>query len=442
MLPFIYLKRRNTMKKNFKFILSVVAVMAVLLTVCVPAFAADTVTGTTANFNKYLTMKESANVPKVSFNYTISTVAPNSAYSAYGDDIKVLETRNATSGAVETPRVYSTSALTGTPTITSTVSFAPGDTTYSSVQTGDTVTLASGYKYAKKTISLDFTAVTFTKPGIYRYKISEVNTTNDGITNDTELVRYCDVYVNQKSGATSQDLEVQGYCIHKSENSIPEKGYTDWNDYGAAISAGELKDNGFENKYTTYDLVVKKEIKGNHGWLKNYFDFTVEIDGVLPNSRYDLDLTNATNAFNISALSGIKSRTEGAKTVYYIEADADGKVTYKCKLGNNDNIKVCGLTAATTYAVSEDCQDYDPSWVASYVNTSGVSTNLATGSTKAMAARAMGERDNSFVMTNTRINTVPTGIAFDVLPFAIIGVIALAGVVSLVIVAKKRKVTE
>lgn len=414
--------------------LAMVGVLAIVgATGITPVMAAETVNGTSATFNKYLVMKEQANVPEVTFEFDIEAI---SLPEERNDDTLVAETRDA-DGAILTPRVYATGKIEGLPTVTESVTFLPGDATYDTVQEGDTVVLEEGYKYAKKELTLDFSAVTFTKPGIFRYKLTETDTTNDGVTNDSNLVRYCDVYVSQKPGSVSQDLEVQGYCIHTSADAIPSKEAVNWNDYGDG-----LKDNGFENCYTTYDLTIQKKITGNHGHKGEYFQFKLEIDGVLPNSRYDLVLDNATSDKNTNDAC-VNSRTEGNETVYYLQADAEGKVEYTFYLsnkgGNEEFIKVLGLTSATTYKVSEVCEDYDPSWV--------ITLDSATdGSVKAQKelsaefdeAYAMGEDDNTVVFTNHREVSVMTGVATKVAPIAVALALGVGAIVA-VAASKKRK---
>ncbi|MEE1502650.1 MAG: FctA domain-containing protein, partial [Acutalibacteraceae bacterium] len=325
------------------------------------------------------------------------------------------------------------------------VSFAPGDATYAAAEEGDTVVLETGEKYAKKTLTLDFSAVTYEKPGIYRYKLNEVDTTNDGVTNDEVLVRYCDVYVNQKAGSVAQDLEITGYAIHKSADEIPALNVTDWNEHEDG-----LKDNGYQNLYETYNLTIEKQITGNHGWKNNYFEFTLKIDGVLPGSRYDLVLDDATSDKNILDTDCVKSRVEGDKTVYYLEADANGDLEYTFFLsnkgGNAESIQVLGLTAATKYFIEEDCQDYDPSWKISEVrydeDGNAVLTDKGSGTLTDCLDKdyAMGEVDNMVVFTNNREVSIVTGLNTDRLPIVIgIAVVAIVLIVFVLVQRKKAK---
>lgn len=419
------------MKKTKRITSKVMALMGAILLlftiVALPVSAAETTNGTDATFHKYLVMKDEANVPNVTFEYTIEAISGNS-------EILIAETRDA-SGAILTPRVYTTSQLEGVPTITPSVSFTPDDATYAAAQTGDTVVLDSGEKYAKKELTLDFSDVTYTKPGIYRYKLTEVNTVNDGVVNDEELVRYCDVYVGQKAGSSTQDLEVQGYCIHKSADTIPSKDAVDWNAYG------DLKDNGYQNEYETYNLKIQKEITGNHGWKNKEFEFTLKIDGILPYSRYTVVLDNASSESNTSD-ECVKSIVDGENTVYYLEADENGDLEYTFYLankgGNKEYIEVLGLTAATTYYIEEDAEDYNPSW----------EITLADGTLKGEGdladclddEYAMGEDDNIVIFTNNREVNVMTGLNMDRLPIVIIiAVIAVALIVFVSVQRKKAK---
>lgn len=427
--------------------LAVAGVFAIVGTASVmPAMAAKTVNGTSTTFDKYLVMKEQANVPEVTFEFDIEAI---SLPEDVGGDTLVAETRDA-NGAVLTPRVYATGELSGLPTITESVTFHPGDKTYNTVQEGDaldlttgsTFTLPANHKYAKKTLTLDFSEVEFTKPGIFRYKLTEKETTNDGVTNDSNLVRYCDVYVNQNPASADQDLQVQGYCIHESEDKIPEKAVAYWNDYATVVGEDELKDNGFENLYTTYDLTIQKKITGNHGYKGEYFEFKVEIDGVLPNSRYDLVLDNATSEDNTNDAS-VCSREENGETVYYLQADEEGKVEYTFYLSNkggkHEFIKILGLTAATTYNVSEVCEDYDPSWVVTLDNANDGSVKAQKNlSAEFDKAYAMGEDDNTVVFTNNREVNVATGVNMETLPIVIVIAVVAAGLIAVVLVQRKK----
>ncbi|MEE3309202.1 MAG: hypothetical protein VZR57_08655, partial [Sharpea azabuensis] len=154
----------------------------------VPAFAANgtratadpsatvttkTVAGTKTTFDKYLVMKKNANVPNATFTYTIAVPSDTEMNS-----LPNLEDTNGTNLTVRKG--------IGAPTVSST-EFKAGDQTFDSAQksrtntgsktydekTADQVTLDENHKYAKHTSTVDFSKVTFSEPGVYRYKITE-----------------------------------------------------------------------------------------------------------------------------------------------------------------------------------------------------------------------------------------------------------------------------
>lgn len=145
-------------------------------------------------FNKYLVMDTNANVPNATFTYSIT---PGTSITA--DTTAVLEP------------VFVVSLLlkVGVPTPARTASFpagevkfTPNDTTFNEADATskkDTVKFntpadITDEKYAKKTLTIDFSSVTFTEPGVYRYVITESGI-NQGVTNDIVLKRTLDVYV-------------------------------------------------------------------------------------------------------------------------------------------------------------------------------------------------------------------------------------------------------
>ena len=67
----------------------------------------------------------------------------------------------------------------------------------------------------------DFSKVQFTEPGIYRYVVTESGT-SQGITNDADLTRIVDVYVNDVTTDEGKALTIAGYVLHSSENGEPD----------------------------------------------------------------------------------------------------------------------------------------------------------------------------------------------------------------------------
>ena len=210
---------RNKKIKSFLPKAGLTAMMAVtaLASIGAPVFAAaGTNYGTTievtktTTFDKFLVMDKQANVPNATFTYAV-TAGNAKAYDVAGKKFQVL-------AGVDADKI--TMAGVGTPTA-NTIAYTPADTT-----ANDENTMVKNYdktteKYAKKTAKLDLSAVNFTEPGVYRYIITESGT-NQAITNDADLTRVLDVYVNDASTETEKKLTIAGYVLHSNENDEPD----------------------------------------------------------------------------------------------------------------------------------------------------------------------------------------------------------------------------
>ena len=115
-----------------------------------------------------------------------------------------------------------------------TAAFTDSDTKHARVQPGDTVVLDPGEVYQKKDVNIDFAAVKFPEPGIYRYVLEEKRIDGAvGITYDTqrgeaeEMLRIIDVYVidteEEHDGTTSSTtpkLEVKEIVMHEVKTTV------------------------------------------------------------------------------------------------------------------------------------------------------------------------------------------------------------------------------
>ena len=148
-----------------------------------------------------------------------------------------------------------------------------------------TVTLATGKKFAVQTATVDFSGVTFTEPGVYRYVITEQETTGaKAVSYDTQAqtpgskVRYLDVYVEDVNNA----LTVSSYVMHETTavvvNTDPDNKADD-------------KSSSYVNEISTKDLEFGKEVTGNQGSKDKYFLFELAITGAQANTTYSVDLT-------------------------------------------------------------------------------------------------------------------------------------------------------
>jgi len=209
-----------------------------------------------AELKKILVIKDDANIPNVSFNYTAEPgMAINASASTHEvlaglnpASIKWIEEQTKTNpGANDTFDVDNVGKHSeGTAGAAFELNYAAQDVhdstggkitgatdTYTMAAGSDNVLLnntstavdgnSTGVYYAIKTMRLDFTDCGFTEPGIYRYVINEVATAQDGITYDPTLYRTIDVYVEDATytpytsgtaGATQNKLRIAGYVMY------------------------------------------------------------------------------------------------------------------------------------------------------------------------------------------------------------------------------------
>lgn len=365
-----------------------VAVMLMTCLTATPAFAANVAptSNLTTTFNKYLVMDENANVPPVTFTFTITPGSPVAANPDQG-----------------TPAIL---AGIGTPTVDE-AAFTSADETTTGTPTDPSV---SESKYATKGVTVDFSDVSFTAPGIYRYIITEVSSSHDGIANDGTPTRTLDVVVRYKDGSDTE-LIVSDYILYKGTK-------TDSTDAGTSG-----KDDGFTNKYATNDLTLEKQVTGNQGDRDKYFTFTVDIADAVAGTVYTVDLSKAEASLSVN---GIPQTNPQSLTV-----EASGKITGTFYLKHGQSIVIRGLTSNTKYTITED--DYaSDGYSTSYVIDSAVPTDGYTTGLQTMDA------DHAATFTNNKDGVIPTGILLETGPYMIMGAVVVVGLVALVATRRRQ----
>lgn len=365
-----------------------------------------TIEGTkTTTFDKYLVMDSQANVPNATFTYKV-TAGTAKAYDVSGKKFQVL-------AGVDADKI--TMAGVGKGAEANKIVFKQGDgsDTHDTTKDDYVKDLAAGKKYALKTATLDFSKVQFTEPGVYRYIITE-DGTNQAITNDADLTRVLDVYVNDASTETEKKLTIAGYVLHSNENDEP--------DVAAGESAGSTgayvatKSQGFTNEYDTSDLTFKKEVAGNQASHDKYFKFTVKITDAVKGTVYTVDVTGAdeqskTNAATITENAGktnVKTMTVGE----------DGTISQDFYLQHGQEIKIQGIAKDTKYDVTENKEDYKSE------------AKAVTGYTDAVSGTIVSA-DLKTSYKNTRDGVIPTGVIMTVAPFAAVTLLGAAGMVTI-----------
>lgn len=410
------------MKKRFNKKMAVPAAMALMLTAgsilpTASVFAANQYTpvaGTSTTFDKYLVMDKEAQIPNVSFTYSI---APGTAktYDVQGKKFEVL-------AGVGTPTMagVDTSAA-------NTISFSQGDGSDADSAHADSDLVkdldTAISKYAKKTATIDFSNCSYTEPGVYRYVITESGD-NQAVTNDADLTRVLDVYVVDDNGT----LKVQSYVLHANESDLlmgTENGTQD-------IEASEHKPQGYTNTYDTSNLTVRKQVSGNQASHDKYFEFTVRIENAVAGTRYDvvLDGADAVSGSNDATIAANEGKTNPA----FLTVGQDGTVEQKFYLQHDQQITINGIAKDSTYTVTENPEDYKPT-----ANTASAPVvTTCEGSVAADTAGTIVSTDLTTGYLNTRQGIIPTGVVMAVAPFAAVTLFGGFGAASVVMKKKKE----
>lgn len=372
------MKRNNLTRAAIALVLTLVLAFA-----AVPALAETTYTpiGGSTTVTKNLVVDSDANIPDITFAFTINR---GTAASATASTIEILSSDvTASIGNAAFTNADTSSAIPGLPS------------------DADPTNPTAGKKYAQKTVTVTFPENSFTKPGVYRYVINETNASLPGVTYDTNATRYLDVFVVADA---SNVLSVDSYVLRDAANTIG----TD----GSYTVDPDSKSNGYTNSITQYDFEFTKTIDGNQGDKNKSFTFTVSIAGANPGT-YPIVAT------------GVASAPTS------ITVQADGTATAEYSLTNGSSIKILGLNAGAACTVSENAQDYTP--------THSIDSATAVSGNASGAVTIDG--DHTVAFTNTRNGIIPTGIILTIAPFAI-GLLVFGAVVVFLIAKKRRKYEE
>ena len=438
--------------KNKKIAAVAASLSLAVLAVPMSAYAAGTTystdltteeTLTSTVLDKYLVMKESANVPNASFTFTVT---PGAAVDADKESGKLAVI-----------------AGIGSPALTNgTMTFSASDAAEAEADAetnNDTPVFvtedSADEKYVKKTLTIDFSDVAFDEPGIYRYIIEETGT-NQGITNGyvdaetTETKRTLDVYV-EDAGTSTEDgkpqLKITGYVIYDGEvtgapNADIAEGKTAADKPNGAEVAGAVKNPTITNVYSSQELTFGKIVTGNQGSKDKYFDFTVEISNAVAGTVYTVDISNA------DAVSGTNSATiednAGKTNVDTITVpDSATSVTQHFYLQNGQYITIQGLAQDTEYKITENAEDY--------TSTDGITEALSTldwngeEGSDALSDPLEGKIEADDIhtgFTNDRTGAIPTGILTSVAGSAALVAVGIAGTAAGTYLLKKKKSEE
>ena len=371
------------MKRKLSTALVMLLAFVLLLgTTAITASAAETTyepIGGSATFVKNLVVDDDANIPGITFTYTIRRGTPQEATAT---TIEILE--SPLGGGTIGSAVFSNADTANT------INGLPSD--------ADRNNPTAGKKFAQKTVSITFPVGTFTKPGVYRFVINETNNSLPGVTYDSNPTRYLDVFVVANS---NNELSVDSYVLRDSA--------TDIGNNGEYVDDPNVKSSGYINTLTQYDFDFSKTISGNQGDKNKRFNFTLTITGANPGT-YPV-VTNDVTGNPTSITVG-----------------ANGTATGEYSLTNGSTVQVIGLNAGAVCTVTEDPDDYTP-------------THSVDGDDAVSGADSSGvtlDSNHSVAFTNTRNGIIPTGIIMTIAPFAI-GICVFGAVFIFIICKRKRR---
>ena len=335
--------------------------------------------GGSATFVKNLVVDANTNIPNITFNYSIKR---GDHVDATDTTIEILEGVGASIGTA----AFSNSDTAGT------IPGLPTD--------ADPSNPTAGKKYAQKSVSVTFPATSFTKPGVYRYEITEVTTPAlPGVTYDSNTKRYMDVFVVADANNT---LSVNSFVLRDAATDIGTN--------GEYVEDPGVKSSGYTNRLTQYDFEFSKTISGNQADKNKRFNFTLTITGANP-GVYPVEANDVTD------------------NPTYITVGANGTATGEYSLTDGSTVKIIGLNAGAVCTVSENAEDYTATH--SLDNGTAVSGNSS-------GAVTLADSDHSVAFTNTRNGIIPTGIIMTIAPFAI-GICVFGAIIIFIICRRKRR---
>ena len=430
------------MKKSSK-LLSVSLVTTLIAgMMAIPAAAAGNYTAVAAqntSFDKYLLVEKDEKAPGLTFTYDF----------AAGTAIAPTAT---------TLQVYPGVITGGKPSAT--VSFSDSDA-------AEGTSLNANYTTYKKTVNVDFSGITFSEPGVYRYIITEDNNAGAGVfydvdpTDPTDATAYgdrtrtLDVYVEDDESTAAKDLIVTSYVMYNGTvTTAPPSSSAS---QGTALTAatpvvspasptngqeadGATKTDRIVNYFKSYSITFGKEVTGNQGSKDKYFAFTLKLTSPVAGiATVDLSLADpAAGTNDATTVSGSNAPS--------ITLTANTEVSTVFYLQDGQYITVTGLPEGTKYELSEAAEGYTSTEGITAANSSldwdGDTTNGNDALADPVSNTTGITADVRTGFTNDKQGIIPTGVLVKVAPVIGIGLVVIAGVIFFAVISMRNKDQE
>jgi len=408
------------MKKNLlKRIGAVALAVAVSMTMGVSAYAADpaTLNGGIANSDS-----TSLIIPKG------VTFINADAVTSYGPGITYTYTvgpATVEDGTTITDKEGHTGTLNAGPSGGMTL-----DSSSVTFASTDTFTTSSEGIEATKNIVLNVDLSEFTKPGTYRYVLTDTTETSAlyaaGITRDDNYAtaRYIDVFIKDNNGLT-----VYGYAvktINDGTNNKDEENTT-------GKDPGFIKDSAAEgasktDKYETYNVTLNKEISGALADKNHEFPFAIKVSNDSKSyfaAKGDIAAAKAATATSTTDLS---TSLKGGETYTIAGLSPLAKVAYEETNDTTDLYEVTAAGSSSALTVTEESKKYS-------VEAGDVSSYRTANN--ATSVKALGETTNysAVTYTNTLTEVSPTNVVMRFAPYLFI----LGAAIVLLVMMRRRK---
>ena len=269
----------------------------------------------------------------------------------------------------------------------------------------------------RQSFTIDFSNVTFSRPGFYRYTLTETADTNAALGVDDAIkydeTRYfLDVYVVNDSSSTTGYKVTTAILYDSSSNSRI--------DTAGTYSDGTVKIDTITNKYDIYHLKLTKNVKGEAGDTNNEFSFTIT-------------LANGPKDFRTKAVV----TKNGVNEEQDITFDSNGTSTVTVSLKHGDTFEAWSLPEGTTYTITETLNDHDSAIYSTQYSINNGTQQTATNAT--VPTQTITE-NNNVTFINNASTASPTGLFMSYGPYVLL-VIAAAGL-AVLFLRKRRNTAE
>ncbi len=296
----------------------------------------------------------------------------------------------------------------------------------------------------KKNLQVNVDLTKFTKPGIYRYLITDTTTIEAmygaGLTrpDDYDATRYLDVYIKYNDAGT--DLIVGGYALSKtnvvtSDASTKDAGF---------VRTSETEEVGGEtvykgDVYRLYNLDIYKKVTGSMGDKTHTFPFsyTVQNYGLKYRPGYYMEgnlTTESSGTFQIADGNSYSFRGLNARATITLTETNDTSIAYDVLIeGKNVSTAATATTLVAESTVDPNGTKVLPvGAITDYEDENSIGDGTTPGSIDHEGV--LNKNRTAIQYVNNAGDVSPTGIIFKYGPFAL-----MIGFAMVLLVLRRRK---